>query len=517
MLSTTPLRATRILLSLVLCSGLSIACGDNGGGDDSTTSATVTVSGGSVTLTTTPTSGDSDTSGASITTDPKMPKLDLPADEDTDVLPNCSADGTCNLLDILFVIDNSGSMGEEQTNLAANFPYLIQKIRDLKDKDMNLVNADVNIMVTTTDFGHPLCTTFQKEDYTPAKGAPIFDACTDRLTRFTGNGPNAPMIPQACTNGCDANFPAAPMGPFIHFSPSTNNIMGANPDPMRDAVADALSCIGPQGIDGCGMEATLETMVQALDPGKPWNSSPEPFLRPGAVLAVIVVTDEEDCATKDYKYFDPANVDDPMYNQYWEGNPAKAGALDSPTSATCWNAGVSCFDNNADGIYESCMSEDKGVLQPIERYTNYLKEVLIKGKNKQVVMLGILGVPPVTARNPLPPFEPTDGGVFDLVYRDWLDSDILPADAMAMPPKTAATKQYEFGIGPGCTNAATGQAVPPVRVKEVCESLNVPDDPSTPQNDAKLRCCIESICDTDFSNAINCLAGILQEELAPAG
>ncbi len=511
MLSTTPFRATRTLLSLGLCSGLMFACGDNGGDDESTTTVTATaVSVGSVTLT--PTSGEGTTGGSiSASGDPTgntMPKLDLPPD-DTTALPDCSADGTCNLLDILFVIDNSGSMGEEQTNLAANFPYLIQKIRDLKDKNMELVNADVNIMVTTTDFGHPLCTQFQKPDYMPAKGAPINTACTDRLERFNGIGANAPKIPQACTNGCTPGAAAVPSGPFIHFNVNTNNIVGG--DGMSDPVADALSCIGPQGIDGCGMEATLETMLQALDPGKPWNSGAEPFLRTGAVLAVIVVTDEEDCATKDYKHFDPANVNDPTYSQYWEVNPAK-GTKDNPTSAVCFNSGSTCIDNNADGIYESCMSEDKGVLQPIERYISYLKEVLIKGKNKQVVMLGILGVPPVTARNPLPPFEPTDGGVFDLVYRDWLPTDILPGDT-----KDAPTKQYEFGIGPGCSNAATGQAVPPVRVKEVCESLNVPDDPATPNNDAKLRCCIESICDTDFSNAINCLAGILQNELAPAG
>ncbi len=513
MLSTTLLRSNRTLLSLGLCGGLLAACGDSGSDDDSATSAGP--GGGSITITASPTTGMSETSASSISGgDPTtIGKLDLPED-DTAAGPACSADGTCNLLDILFVIDNSGSMGEEQSNLAKNFPYLIQKIRDLKDKNEELVNADVNIMVTTTDFGHPLCTQFQKPDYTPAKGAPINTACTDRLERFNGIGSGAPKIPEACTSVCTPGSAAVPNGPFIHFNPTSNNI--TDPDGAGDAVADALSCIGPQGIDGCGMEATLETMLQALDPEKDWNSGPEPFLRPGAVLAIIVVTDEEDCATKNYKYFDPGNVGDPEVNQYWEVNPAK-GAKDSPTSATCWNGGVSCFDNNADGIYEACMSEDKGVLQPIERYVNYLKEVLIKGKNKQVVMLGILGVPLVTARNDKAPFEPIAGGVFDLVYRDWLPTDLLPADLAANPPKTAATKQYEFGIGPGCTNAATGQAVPPVRVKEVCESLNIADDPSTTSNEAKLRCCIESICDTDFSNAINCLAGILQNELQPAG
>ena len=56
-----------------------------------------------------------------------------------------------------------------------------------------------------------------------------------------------------------------------------------------------------------------------------------------------------------------------------------------------------------------------------------------------------------------------------------------------------------------------------MRVKEVCESLNVPNDPNTPEDDSELRCCIESICDPDFSNAINCLAGILEGKLINPG
>ena len=36
---------------------------------------------------------------------------------------------------MLFVIDNSGTMGEEQLNLSANFPLLIQKLQALQDSD----------------------------------------------------------------------------------------------------------------------------------------------------------------------------------------------------------------------------------------------------------------------------------------------------------------------------------------------------------------------------------------------
>jgi hypothetical protein len=74
-------------------------------------------------------------------------------------------------------------------------------------------------------------------------------------------------------------------------------------------------------------------------------------------------------------------------------------------------------------------------------------------------------------------------------------------------------KEFQFGIGPGCTGengmgGFTGQAIPPVRVKEVCEALN---------EDDKIRCCIESVCDTDFSGAIGCLAGIIQTVFVPIG
>jgi len=499
---STPFRS---VMTLCVCAGLVAACGDSGGDGEGSTSTASSISGISMT-TPQPTEDDTMTSLTNVT---GMMKLDLPPDGETESeIPSCSADGTCNLLDILFVIDNSGSMGEEQKNLAANFPYLIQKIRALKDKKGNDVNADVNIMVTTSDFGHPLCTNFYKDGYEPAKGAPINSSCTDRLERFTGVGTPVVSVPEACTNGCTPGSAAVPTGPFIHFNPMTSNVM--DPDGMGDPVADALACIGPQGIDGCGMEATLETMLQALDPMKPWNTGGTPFLRQGAVLAIVIVTDEEDCATKNYTYFDPSKVNDPMYNQYWEIEPTM-GTYYQPTSAVCWNAGTECPDADMNGQFE-CKSADRGVLQPLDRYKNYLQEVLIKDKNKQVVMLGILGVPEVTAHSPDPPYQPIAGGVFDLVYRDWLDSDILPGDT-----KNAATKQYEFGIGPGCSNMATGQAVPPVRIKEVCESLNVADDPNTASNEEKLRCCIESICSTDFSPAIDCLSGILQEELLPPG
>jgi hypothetical protein len=151
-------------------------------------------------------------------------------------------------------------------------------------------------------------------------------------------------------------------------------------------------------------------------------------------------------------------------------------------------------------------------LHPAQDYID-----LLKGQGRPVVMLGIVGIPPVTGRNPDPPFEPIAGGVLDLVYRDWQDpdfpngGDILPDDWDA--GRTAEYKTWQFGIGPGCTGQDdngdfTGQAIPPVRVKEVCESLN--DNP-----DDEIRCCMESVCDTDFSGALACLIGVVGSSIPP--
>lgn len=485
-------------LTVLTALGLALSgCGDDKG--ESATNATgnqVTGIASGLTLTT------NDTTDSTSNDDPTAgkEKLDLPPDDSS--AGGCGTDQACNLLDVLFVIDNSGTMGEEQTNLAANFPYLIDKLRNVTDEKGELVNANINIMVTTTDFGHPLCSAFEKPDYDPAKGAPINTACIDRLQRFTGLGSNPVKVEEACLNACKGSV--VPDGPFINFDPSDNNILNADPN-GGDPVAQALSCIGQQGIDGCGMEAPLETMLQALDPNKPWNTGPKPFLRNGAVLAIVIMTDEAECSVKDYKYFDPALANDPEYSKYWEDDPKNPGNKGEPTSAVCFNAGVSCVDANSDGIYESCMSEDKGVLQPLSRYIGYLRDNLVAKQHKEVIMLGILGVPKVTAHNDKPPYQPTAGGVDDLVYRNWNQADILPGD-----PDTPQKKQYDFGIGPGCTDPATGQAIPNTRVIEVCQALDRPEED-------KVRCCIESICDDDFSDAINCLAGILRETLEPAG
>lgn len=467
--------------------------------------------------------GTSESSETSATTpSPDVPPLDP-----------CDGDGGCqNKIDLLFVIDNSGTMGEEQLNLAKNFGLLITQLQQLEDDNGNQVGADVNIMVTTTDVDNPACHgPWVKPDYRAARGAPIATPCTARMTRFTGHDDPPTVIENACTDVCDPANPSAPADQFIHFDRLGDNVENGD-------AASALACLGPQGIDGCGYEAPLESMLQALNPTACWND-PEscddpdmawierPFLRDGAVLAIAIITDEVDCSVRDYSIMTDA--------EFMEIDPGTA--MPAASSAICWHAGVVCSDLDPEtGRYNGCVEanhdadgnvgvpDEAAVLQPISRYIALLESLRAQGR--EVMMLGVLGVPEVTKHADTPPHEPVEGGVAAIEFRTWRDpefpeGDVLPdewADGVR-----AADKQWEFGIGPGCTGfdetagMFTGQAVPPVRIRSVCESLDIPDDPATPENDAEVRCCIESICDEDFSPAIRCLTGLIQSVVTPVG
>lgn len=497
---------TPIIISGLAIGMMSVACGKAGGDDDSGMESGLPLP------TTGAATGAGDASGTAAEED-TGDKLDVGGNTGTNPSCNSGDIGCTDQIDLLFVIDNSGTMGEEQINLARNFPLLIEQLENITDSEGVPVNPDVQIMVTTTDFGNPLCSPFEPKGYDPAAGSPINTSCTTRLDDFTGLL-GTTSVPEACENLCPVAV--EPEGDYIAFSPEGDNIpdsvMPTDIDGDGDLdspVAQALSCIGPQGINGCGYESPLETMLQALNPDAAWNDGPTPFLRESALLAIAVITDEADCSVQDYSI-----MNDPAFQ-----NTNPDSMMPTASSAICWNAGVNCVGPDINGVFSECTSsDDPNTLQPISRYTNYLIQALREGQDKEVIMLGILGVPIVTERNPDSPFQPTAGGVFDLEYRNWRDGeypagDILPDE---FPAETAADKQFDFGIGPGCTGTNdagefTGQAIPPVRIKEVCESLNLGPEA------ADTRCCIESICDQDFSPAIRCLTGIIQESIQLPG
>lgn len=380
-------------------------------------------------------------------------------------------------IDLLVVIDNSSTMADEQAKLVASLELLVERLGQLHDSEGLPFEPDVNIMVTTSDMGHPLCA--PAPGYQPKQGAPQDLPCIERLGDFAD--------PSLCTQACPVSW--APADPFVHFHGNATNVPG-------NEVVAALRCLVPQGSNGCEYGAPLEAMVRALDPTATWNQADRPFLREDAMLAIAIVSDSYDCSVQPEGY---AYFSDPALDQYWELDPQSGSK--APSLAICWNAGVECGEPDSEGVYADCSASDKGVLHPLERYVDFLAAT-----GKPILMLDLLGVPPVTAHAQVLPFQPIAGGFAELIHRDWREGNYPIGDLLPGDQGNAASKQFEFGIGPGCFGESelgefTGQALPPVRSTQLCQQLEADGDP---------RCCIESSCDSDYSAAVGCLAGVIQ-------
>lgn len=406
----------------------------------------------------------------------------------TEQPPACETDCPDQPLDVLFVVDNSFGMGVPQRRLAAAVEGLMTQLEALQAASGTTL--DLHLMVTTSDFGNPLCTPFEPAGYDPARGAPISTACTNRLQDFT-DLTGTVTFTEACTDVCPAGV--APTDPFVRVAGADSNVPGGE-------VVAALQCLLPQGMVGCGYEAPLENMLQAINQDAAWNQGPTPFLRNDADLAIVLLTDESDCSVQDYTV-----MEDPAYQNV---NP-NTGAP-SPSSALCWNAGVTCDGPDGMGVYSNCAPVVDGPLQNVSRYTSYLQDYLVDTQGKEVMMLALVGVPQVVDHAVDPPYEPTAGGIDDLVIRDWIGfpypvGDLIP-DEVAMGV-TAADKTFQLGIGPGCTSSDMDgnftQAQPPLRIQAVCEALDAQGSP---------HCCIESICG-DYDGAMTCLRGMIEAAL----
>lgn len=399
-------------------------------------------------------------------------------------------------MDILVVIDNSATMGPTQE---ATIRGLVGLVGQLEDAELPV---SVQIMFTTTDVGHPLCEGFGPSSYTPAQGAPTTTGCNLRLDHFSNVdvGANTAL----CTDFCPSD--AVPADPFVAFtSDGSDNIGGGLPsvgdidgDGAPDSPAKrAVGCLAPQGISGCGYEAPLEAMLQALDPAAWWNTGDRPFMREGSDVVVVIATDEADCS---------------MTETDWMFDPEYSPGPTLPASAVCWFGGVECNGPDSEGVYGECTVRDEPLL-PLDRYAGQLAYLESK-YDLDIAMVAITGVPSVIEHNPAPPFEPIAGGVDDLVVHDWRDGLAPAGDMLPDDDEDAAALQELYGIGPGCvvaTESHVARAIPNHRVNEVCRGLD-DDDPLTPT-----RCCIESACDPIAG--LQCIVGWADDEgtLLPGG
>ncbi|MCX4247817.1 VWA domain-containing protein [Paraliomyxa miuraensis] len=348
-------------------------------------------------------------------------------------------------VDVLFVIDNSGSMTEEQAMLAAGIGAFFEV---LERPD---VAANYRIAFTTTDDGNPWCS-----DTTPEAGQLQLSSCRSRPEEFVFPDPVIDPVGDACSEHCPEAWAEIETLPTTVWGddqaaprPWMERIDGATNLPKGLSTVQAFQCLAPQGIVGCGFESPLEAMWKALRRSATDGDPAQGFVRDDAILSVVIVTDEIDCSDNDAA----ESMFLPEGNRvFWSDPDAEA-----PTSAVCWNAGVLC---EGLGTYDDCRSidldvdgnevaaddaEELAALRPVSRYVQALQD-LENYKQRitpdQEVLVSVIG------------------GFAS-------DGSVTYADAVDDP-----TFQSDFGIGPGC-ESANGRAVPPVRMRELAEAFAV--------------------------------------------
>jgi hypothetical protein len=159
-------------------------------------------------------------------------------------------DESCGMVDFLFVIDNSGSMYDEQIALINNFPTFINGI------ETTLVNVDtINVGVTTTD---------------------------NYFANVGGCQQIGSLVVQ--TGGSDSSNSVC--GPYDQ---------GANFMTEEDDLGAKFSCAAQVGTGGSADERPMEAMVNAVTGvygGE--DQCNEAFIRDDALLVIVIITDEND-------------------------------------------------------------------------------------------------------------------------------------------------------------------------------------------------------------------------------
>ena len=165
----------------------------------------------------------------------------------------------CQKMDIIFVVDDSGSMKEEQQNLAANFPKFVSKIDSFKTKSGAKLDWRIAVTTTATNIS-----------YTIAVGGislPMSEKGDDGAFR----------MPSEC--GTKRRW-----------------IEKSDPSASSD-----FQCLARAGTGGSSIEMPLQATKLALN-DRVTDGTNAGFLRDDALLALVILTDEDDCSRDDNNF-----------------------------------------------------------------------------------------------------------------------------------------------------------------------------------------------------------------------
>lgn len=309
-----------------------------------------------------------------------------------------------NQADLLFVIDDSSSMAGEQTLLLTALPLLVRTLAtgDL-DGDGSSDRPPVvslHVGVVTSDMGAG-----------DLPGGTTLPSCT------AGAGDDGILRRTSTLSGCNPTWPAV-----FDFMAGTDDVAAY--------VAD-VRCVAEAGTRGCGFEQQLEAALKAVSPNvaTEWvapgfvapvfetstghaTTDNAGFVRTESVLAIVEVTDEEDCSVPDHALFH----DVPPFNTT--------------------DLNLRCFTYPEE-------------LQPVQRFVDGFLQ--LRARPSRLVFSGIVGVP-----------------------TDRTGDDVADYDAALLDPRMIETPigTPPNRLEPSCTTADGGAAYPARRFVGVARGLD---------------------------------------------
>jgi hypothetical protein len=411
-------------------------------------------------------------------------------------------------VDLLFVVDDAPGMAALQQTVRAALPAFTDSLKDLPAGYPSL-----HVAVVSADLG-------AGADPMPAD----CNAGGDRGVFWTV--PRGPCAATGLPDG-QAYFSIESGGGQTNFAPALG-------------LSDALACVWPRVDAGCPFPHPFAAALRALGadgaPAPPENAG---FLRAGAFLAIVLVTNQDDCsAPPDTQIFDPSSM-------------FAADAFGPLTSFRCARFGLTCggapVPDNVAGALTGCASAEDGILLRVSDAVAALKS--LKSDPNMILVASISGPPqpfaveldpPGLTNDPSPwpslaPSCQTANGVISarpgVRVEQWVyafgHNGVL-ASACDDPPTSLREIATTIAgvLGPPCLTAAIAQTTGPRGVRPDCTIVDY--SPALPDAGAAagggagkpIPSCVDTgdvaPCWT-LADDIACPGGKLLGFMAPAG
>ncbi|MEM1413758.1 MAG: hypothetical protein AAGH15_02595 [Myxococcota bacterium] len=358
-------------------------------------------------------------------------------------------------VDLLFMVDNSNSMEQEQASLTDEIPRLVRVLASgvLTDPDTGGVVREfppvrsLRVGVISSDMG---------------AGGNVVPTCTN-----SSFGDDGLLIDRgnvaSMGRACEASYPS-----FLEFERDPGE--SEEDETARiTQLANDVACVAELGTDGCGFEQQLEAILKSTTPasselrfqegtrgngdvnrvegsGSAMDPDDDQFVRPNSLLAIVALTDEDDCSVREPDLYNPSST-------------RFRGDLN-----------LRCF-NHPEAVH------------PVSRYVNGLL-ALRASQPSLLVYAAIVGIPVRLA--------PGRGEVADF--------DTIPADR---DMQERVDPDNPNRLETSCNVPGRGLAFPPRRMVQVAQELQ----------ERGAAGVVQSICQRDFGPALDTIIDKIADAL----